>query len=446
MSRNRKANKVMPKGTKAKKQNPKGKNRQEAVAVVQKGSVRVPRTMSVGTSTVVSHTETYGVNVTGSDPFSVFATWALQPGLKTYSRGSPLGQWLPEIAQNFDNYEIEQLRFKFRTACSTLTTGLAVFGFEPNPEGTAPTTYQEIRNMHSADGSVHANLSFDVTSKVKKRLLVRKGNVVNLPSYDAGKVYFATIGVSGNALVGFVDVEYRIRLYNPQASITSSELVPVNPGLPNPTQYLTWDAATMPELNVANDAMAPWNYFCQGAGAASGQNLGAPLVTIVTSTNDALDSSYAGGCQYKVPGGGGKTTLRVATTGRYRLSFSPRWDWLDLKMFAIAPFTTKWNLDSFVPSTYRAYGAVDGSTVVTLPVEHCTHRGFTGVATLDPNPGTDVWPTFRWDVDFDKLDEFSILVGRLSYNSVSTDAKVTGRTGLGLSTLRIEYLGPIVTA
>ena len=174
--------------------------RAEAIALVSKSGPRIPKTVSSGNGTIVTHTETYGVNVTGSDPFTVFATWALQPGLKSYSRGSPLGQWLPEIAQNFDNYEIESLRFKFRSACSTLTTGLAVFGFEPNPEGAVPSTYQEMRNMYSVDGSVHANLTFDVSSRVRKKLLIRKGSVVNLPSYDAGKVYFFGPIVTGKQI------------------------------------------------------------------------------------------------------------------------------------------------------------------------------------------------------------------------------------------------------
>ena len=205
----------------------------EPIANVSKQGNRTPKTIATAKGTVVSHTETYGVNVTGSDPFQVFATWALNPGLSSFNKGSPLGQWLPQIAQNFDNYEIEMLKFKFRTACSTLTTGLAVFGFEPNPEGSVPTTYQEMRNMYSSDGSVHANLVFDVSSRVRRKLLIRKGSVVNLPSYDAGKVYFSTIGVTGNALIGFVDVEYRIRLTNPQSSVTT--ITPVVNSLPTPS-------------------------------------------------------------------------------------------------------------------------------------------------------------------------------------------------------------------
>ena len=256
----------------------------ESVAMVQKSGPRQPKTTMSRNATVVTHTETYGANVVGTSDFSLVSTWALQPGLSTYSRGSPLGQWLPQIAQNFDNYEIESLKFKFRTACSTLTTGLVVFGFEPNPEGTAPTTYQELRNMYSVDGSAHANLVFDVSNKVKRRLLIRKTTVNNLPSYDAGRVYMATIGVNDSSLVGFVDVEYRIRLINPQSATTSNEpaaLIAIKP-----TAMQRWSCTFAGDAECASQATA-----CYNALLANCSNAGAPLAIVVQGTNQAIDDN-----------------------------------------------------------------------------------------------------------------------------------------------------------
>ena len=84
---------------------------------------------------------------------------------------------------------------------------------------------------------------------------------------------------------------------------------------------------------------------------------------------------------------------------------------------------------------------------MALPVEIYRHRGFTGTATLDPNPGTDVWPVWEWIVDV-PLDNQSLklLIGVLGYNSVSTtSAKVAAYTSYGTSTISLEYLGPIPT-
>ncbi len=438
MSKNKKANKMAPKGAK-RKVKMANQTSKETIAVASKSGPRIPRTIQSGNGTVVTHTETYGLNVTGTDPFSIFATWAVQPGLKTYSRGSPLGQWLPEIAQNFDNYEIESLRFKFRTACSTLTTGLAVFGFEPNPEGVAPTTYQELRNMYSADASVHTNLTFDVSSRCRKKLLIRKGGVVNLPSYDAGKVYFATIGVTGNALIGFVDVEYRVRLTNPQASVTSSSLVPVNPLLPLPVQRYAWDASGMPSVDCSANSDEAFSRFLGGA-----TTTGAVSMTQVAPRNyDALNVNLDGGCKFVHGSRTLYNQLVFNYSGRYRIRFNPKWDWKDLNMFAIVPFGSGLGT-TMTRRQYQVYNSIDGAGLTDLPCQIYTHRGFTGVATLDPDPGTDVWPSMEWDINVTASDDMTIMVGFLDYNSKSTAATVIGRSGLGTSELLITYLGPIV--
>lgn len=412
----------------------------EPVSKVSKQGNRAPKTMTTGKGTVVSHTETYGVNVTGSNPFAVFATWALNPGLESYSKGSPLGSWLPQIAQNFDNYEIESLKFKFRTACSTLTTGLAVFGFEPNPEGSVPLTYQEIRNMYSADGSVHSNLVFDISSKVRRKLLVRKGNVVNLPSYDAGKVYFATIGVTDNALVGFVDVEYRIRLTNPQASTTST-VVPIQNQLPCPTQVLQTLFTGTGDINSADNA----DYLGHAMIATRTSFSLAPLFNVATKTYPAGDITYTGGCKYKWPARTNSNCLQAAVSGRYSFQWSAKIGYEDLKMFATNLFKFDNSLGTWTLATRKVFTDINGTTTADASNVHLTHRGFTGTAVGDPNPGTEVWPIFTFEADCAVGDYITIMMGVLTYNSVSTTtANWRAYDGIGTSSLSIRYLGPLV--
>lgn len=88
-----------------------------SISINNKTGARRPKTMTSGNSTILTHTETYGVNITGSSDYETFATFAVQPGISTYSRGLPLGQWLPQIAANFDNYEIISLKFTYRRPC-----------------------------------------------------------------------------------------------------------------------------------------------------------------------------------------------------------------------------------------------------------------------------------------------------------------------------------------
>jgi len=51
-----------------------------------KTAKRTPKTKMIGNSTTISHTETYGINILGSSEFSLSSTWAVQPGIASYSR------------------------------------------------------------------------------------------------------------------------------------------------------------------------------------------------------------------------------------------------------------------------------------------------------------------------------------------------------------------------
>nr|WRQ64873.1 structural protein [Sobelivirales sp.] len=418
----------------------------EPVATVSRSGNRAPKTKTVKGGTVVSHCETYGTNITGSVNYALNSTWALNPGLQTYSKGSPLGLWLGQIATNFDKYEIQSLKFKFRTACSTLTTGLVFFGFEPNPEGTEPTSYQEIRNMYSVDGSAHANLTFDVSSKVRKQLLIRKGNVNNLPNYDVGKVYFGTIGVNENALVGFVDVEYRVKLISPQSSNTSNTVVPATVLGALPTWRLEVNAAGIGDNNAAAKC---WEMVHIGMLTQPTTITGATgLVNIhpITVTS-AVDTTFRG-CTFKQTAGN-FYGLRHNSVGRYRMRVDLKIGYEDLKMFAVT--LLKQPDTSTVALTRTVYAAIDGGLTAAIPTSCYTHRGFAGTAVGDPNPGTEVWPVYEFEYDVPTMSLADrcpmITIGVVPYNSVSTTtANVRGYTGLGTSTIEIEYLGPLIVA
>lgn len=414
----------------------------ETVAVTNRSGPRQPKTTMTNGATVVTHTETFGTNVVGSSAFSLTDTWAIQPGISTYSRGEPMGVWLPQIAQNFDHYEIESLRFKFRTACSTLTPGLGIFAYEPNPEAFAPSTYQEMRNMYSIDSSIHSNFVLDVSSRCKGRRLTRRGNVVNLPTYDMGKVYFGTIGVTDGALCGFIDVEYKIRLINPQSanSLVASATV-LSVGAVAKQRY-TVDASTFGVVNAASDCMGYTSTILAAATSS-----GCPLTTVVTRSVAVATQTVEGANIFVAPGSGSNRVLQFTRAGRYRITFQPRLDWEDLKMFALGIFRVLSDNTHATGAVQTVYTDLNGATTTALTAPIYAHRGFTGTAVGDPNPGTDMFPVFVWDVDaLTDAYQFVLKIGVLSYNSVSTTtANLQGRSGLGLTKIDIDYLGPLIT-
>jgi len=447
MYTNKKASKNAKQNNKLNKRNAartpgKDKTTLEVVSVSNRSAPRQPKTVMRNGGTLIQHTETFGQNIVGTSAFSVANSWALQPGIATYSKGEPLGVWLPQIAGNFDNYEIESLKFKYRTACSTLTPGLAVFAFEPNPEGTVPTTYQEMRNMFSTDASVHTNIVFDVSSKVKGKKLIRKGTVVNLPSYDMGKVYFATIGVTDNALCGFIDVEYAIKLSNPQSSVTSTEVINTVTSLPiAPVQRFECDSGGWGGIDTASNSEQYWNHFLAAARAPTGAN----LATVATGyTIPVFERTLLTGNYFKGALQNSQRLLRVAKAGRYRMAWQPRLDWEDLKLFSVTLFDYTEGTGASAHTTRRVYSFLDGSAITEMPTQILSHRGFAGAAVGDPNPATEMFPTFVFDFDAPR-DQYMITmrIGVLNYNSASTVANIRGRAGLGDSVLELTYLGPL---
>lgn len=404
---------------------------------------RVPRTYMSNGSTVVSHVETYGINVTGSSDFSVFGTWALQPALSTYSRGLPLGSWLPQIATNFDNYEILDLKFAYRAACSTLEPGLIAFGYDPNPEGSTPTSYQELRNMLSIDGSVHANATFDIASKARKsiqrELLTRKGAVVNLPSYDAGKVFFGTIGCTEGAKLGFIDVHYKIRLSNPQSD--KSTTIPYTVYTP---QRPVYRFVALPSADASCNASAScFQVFetIRTNGTASGAT---DMFTAVNSV-PGIDVTIQGGCKFTSTA---QSTWRGWTAvypGRYKVKIGVAADFRDLRLFAAIPFVRPANGSSATRiGNYSVLLNTNGADSGKIDNIAHVHRGFTGVTSLDPDPGTDMGLYASWDVDLEAGDTLLPAVGIRTYNNVSlNDSTVIFRGGLGPSYLLVEFLGPI---
>lgn len=398
---------------------------------------RTPMTSMQNGSTIVQHTETYGVNVVGSSAFEVFSTWALQPGISSYSKGSPLGAWLPQIAGNFDNYEILSLGFTYRAACSTLEPGLAVFAFEPNPEGSTPLSYQEMRNMTSVDGSVHANLSFEISSRVRKSLLTRKGAVVNLPSYDVGKVFFATIGCSEAAKLGFIDVHYKVRLFNPQSSLsTTLPVITYVPAAPKWQVFLGSYGNT--SLNCSTGAAHLSSFVCGGSVAGADD-----MVEKYVASMPAFDFTVYNGCKFTQVAATNWGQVRARYAGRYKLKAQFAVDFEDLNLFAAVPISRKSGAIAYAIAQEEVLSSTIGQTTTKIDCLPICHRGFTGVTTGDPNPGTDIGLQGSWDIVLEAGESFAVACGVRTYNGVSSsDATVIMRSDLGPSYLELVFLGP----
>lgn len=290
--------------------------------------------------------------------------------------------------------------------------------------------------MMSSDGSAHANLTFDIGSKLKKGLLTRKGSVVNLPSYDAGRVYFATVGCEENAKLGFIDVTYTVRLYNPQSSLsTTAPTITYQPVLPKyrVALYPTGDSSA----DVAVNGFTLWD------GLVNGPKTGAiEMFTTEVVSTAALNLTYAGGCKFLCPAGN-TNWLKAKFSGRYRLNFCLNADFKDLYLFACVPVRVPLGTNQPEPANELVLNSLITSSTEELICLPQSHRGFSGVATLDPNPGTDLPLCGAWDVILNAGERLNMCVGIRTYNNVSaSNATVIYKAGVGPTFLEVEFLGP----
>lgn len=402
------------------------------LAISNRSKMSAPRTQSVPNGTIISHSEICVSSVLASPAYNVLSSLAIQPAIETYSKGSPIFTWLPQIAKQYDNYEFLKLKFTYYTSASSLKGGLVMMAFEPNPDSSAPLEFASLRSMHSVTGAIRENLVFDISNYVKgKKLLTRRSVVNGLPLYDLGKVFLATSD-GDNTNSGYLEVSYSVRLTNPQASI-SAPPAPVLP-TPYPTQVLV-NSYFSGGSNVAPNCVAYSNLFLGNTPLLQG----APLVTITTAAIPSISLTDYLGSQFISPSVTA-ASLTFLRSGRYRFSVQISGDFEDLKMFSFLPIHIPFG-GTPIPAKTALY---DFNSAYTL--HNCIptgHRGFTGTAVLDPNPGTDLPLLASWDIEMGANDRLLPALGVLKYNSVSTTtANFTFRAETGASFFKIEYLGP----
>lgn len=406
------------------------------LAISNKVVSKRPVMNSNGNGTVVSHREILAGSVTNAPTFSVSSVIAVQPAISTYSHGSPLGTWVPGIAKQYDNYEFLKLKVMFFTSAASTTSGTVVMSYDPNPDGQVPDSFSGMLNSAKAvSGAVRENLTLDLTDRVRgRKLLTRDGSVGSYPLYDAGRVFIATLNSQGgdDSAIGYIEVEYTLRFTNPQVAPRTTSQILYVPNTPK-MFYKASNSATY-SYNCATEC-------CAGIGDLFSTVLAVANTGYITASTFAVPVFTAtadNGCVFTSSAPSSRSLYRVDTGGRYRVRVQINGDFEDLKMFALG--LLNWSSGGS-PVLARTYLPITGDHFATVPV---THRGFTGTAIGDPNPGTDLGIQADWECNLATGAYVAPALGIRNYNSVSTTtANFTIRPGVGPSYILFEYLGPV---
>lgn len=249
----------MPKNQKNKKnpvtkhaQAPKRKNsrpaRQEAMHKAPVAQARIIRTPapkiqrnSRNGDVVVSHRELVR-DVSGSVNFSVNSL-PINPGLNTTF------PWLSQMAQLYESFKFESLRFEIETTASTSTTGSVMAVVDYDASDPAPIDKMQMATYRGFCRSApwDSFTQFSVGEDLHKRAsyYVRSGALSanqDIKLYDVGNFFLATQGQADDTSVCEVYVEYRVKLMTPQLS---------NPAVGNSKSgRYTWTGPTGPGATV----------------------------------------------------------------------------------------------------------------------------------------------------------------------------------------------------
>lgn len=222
---------------------------------------------------------------------STGATYNVWSNIINAARASTF-PWLSSIANHYQYYVINSLKFHYTTSSATTVKGQIAMYFDYDATDASSGSMVELmQNEKAMLGSVYRNMTLSVDprqfqyKKYYVNVETDSGLVVNRIA-DCGKIVIATQGLEDTKVDGTVKVEYDITLsvtqrYNPElgaevSTTTCSKLVPTN-GMKSTVNCLVTDNTTLTIKNlqefrvmvtVTGVGVESLNYntFCSGLG------------------------------------------------------------------------------------------------------------------------------------------------------------------------------------
>lgn len=449
-------NKPARKKAKAKTPVSRNKTTVSVLAYNTKSKNRGAKLSSTNGVTRVSHREVVSEAVICNNSFGITHTIAVQPAISTYSHGSPLGNWLPKIASEYDHYQFEMLKLHYVPTCATTQAGLVVLACDPNPEGSPPESFSSMKNMKDAvTGPVRERLTLDVTNLVKKQLLTRDSVVQSFPLYDAGRLFVASMAGTDTS-VGYIEVEYVVRLSNPQSGPRTefnSNYAVIYPTTTYSGNPLSGTPGTQRYFGTtnANRSAGSWMYDCiYNAAYRAAVGVDAPIANTSRTTAMTFVHPFSG-VTYSAASGTGITFWTFAKAGRYRFSARLPGDWQNYATFGCdlaswGPASGEGSI-SIASSVPIAATDVLRTSTGAIGKTFCNYTGWRGLRSTVTGGTDDDDFVPEVDITFavDQGERISFLVGVRNDTNITenVDAWVLYDTRSGLSQHKLEYLGAI---
>lgn len=140
--------------------------------------------------------------------------------------------WLSGIAQRYESYLFERLKFCFETESATSATGTVIQVIDYDPSDSAPTSKTQAMAYRSSvrsppwSDSAMESMREDISKR--SSYFVRSGSLSSnedIKLYDVGNYYACTQGQAGTTTVGELYVEYSVILMTPQLGEAGASFV-----------------------------------------------------------------------------------------------------------------------------------------------------------------------------------------------------------------------------
>lgn len=169
-----------------------------------------------GKSVVISNSE-FLTDLDGSVGYYC-STYSLNPGL------AHIFKWLSAIATRYESYKFQQLKVVFHSSVGAATAGTIAMAVDFDAADPAPLSFQDIMSYAGAvSNNVWRFPVYDCRAgnlgKFTKDHFVRVAPLtsnLDIKTYDIGNLHIVTRGMAGTTTVGYVTLDYVVRLTTPQ--------------------------------------------------------------------------------------------------------------------------------------------------------------------------------------------------------------------------------------
>jgi len=179
----------------------------------------------------IQHSE-YITDIAGSVAFAN-SQYSINPGL------SLMFPWLNAIANRYEQFRVNSMRFRFVPSCASTATGTVMFGIDYDPADAAPVSKSDLATYKSYISSSpwrpFVNVAVPGDLNTYPHQYVRSGTLasnLDIKTYDVGTLNVATIGQAGTTTIGDLFIDYDITLSKPQTqNVALSGFFNVSSGL-----------------------------------------------------------------------------------------------------------------------------------------------------------------------------------------------------------------------